>query len=254
MAVSEQSIDQVRVRRLWRPGRRAVLFVLMTFIGIGLVGGGLVVLHERQVGRILPGISAASVDLSGLTPDEARGLLASRLADLSTGGVIVRTGIGSTTVAFTDVGRTPDIDAMVADAVARGRGGSWLDEVIAAFRVQQQPESVVLRLGYDHDKAAATIAAWADRMTLNAVDAAVVGAPRFSIVPSVDGRRIDAAVAISALDQAMRDPATRAGAVVDAPTARVSAKLTTEMAGLVKADADRIAAEIRVRVGDRTWP
>ena len=93
-----------------------------------------------------------------MTPDEARTALAAHLADLSAGSVRIRSSLGATTIAFTDVGRVPDIDAMVAQAVALGRGGTWLDETIAGIRLQMRPETVDLRLGYDHDRAAAAIA------------------------------------------------------------------------------------------------
>jgi len=73
--------------------------------------------------------------------------------------VIIRSGLGTTSIAFADVGRLPDIDAMVGEAAALGRGGSWLDETIAGIRTQVRPETVALRLGYDHDRAAAAVAA-----------------------------------------------------------------------------------------------
>ena len=138
MAVSDQTFSQERTRRLPRPGRRvflfALAFVVTSVVGVAAVIGGLAVLHDRQAGRILPGISAAGADLSGMTPDEARIALAAHLADLSAGSVRIRSSLGSTKIAFTDVGRVPDIDAMVAQAVALGRGGTWLDETIAGIR------------------------------------------------------------------------------------------------------------------------
>src|SRR5207247_9818465 len=87
MAVSDQTLTQERTRRLWRPGRRFLLFVVTAVLGAGAVVGGLVALHESRIGRILPGISAAGVDVGGMTPDEARGVLASRLAGLSSGSI-----------------------------------------------------------------------------------------------------------------------------------------------------------------------
>src|SRR6476646_9855680 len=163
MAVSEGTLDNARTRHFWRPGRRFFLFVLTMALGAAAVAAGLVVLHERQIGRVLPGVSAAGVDIGGLTPDEARAALRTRLADLSAGSVIVRSGVGTTSIAFADVGRVPDIDAMLAEAASLGRGGSWLDETIAGLRLQMRPETVALRLGYDHDRAAAAVAAFADR-------------------------------------------------------------------------------------------
>ncbi|HEX2754726.1 MAG TPA: peptidoglycan binding domain-containing protein, partial [Candidatus Limnocylindrales bacterium] len=254
MAVFEQTMDRERSRRVPRPGRRFFLFVLTTILGVAAVVGALAVYHERQAGRILPGVSAAGVDVSGMTIDEARMALESNLAGLSTGAVTIRSSLGSTTIAFADVARVPDIAGMVADAVARGRGGSWLDETIAGIRLELRPETVPLRLGYDHDRAATAVGAFVDRMTLNAIDASVAGgAAGFGVIASVDGQRIDPATTLSAIDRAMRDPATRAGAVIPAPVERVAPTLTTEGARAAKAVAGRVTAALTVATGTRTW-
>jgi vancomycin resistance protein YoaR len=254
MAVSEGTLDQAQTRRLWRPGRRFFLFLFTVVLGVGAVAAGLAVLHERQIGRILPGISAAGVDVGGLTPDAARAALQTRLADLSAGSVIVRSGVGTTSVAFADVGRVPDVDAMVAEAVGLGRGGTWLDETVASIRLQLRPETVALRIGYDHDRAAAAVAAFADRMTLNAIDASVVsGTSGFVVTGSVDGRRIDTVATVDALDRAMRDQATRAGAVVQAPVARIAPALTSEAATEATLAANRVAGFLQVTASGKTW-
>jgi vancomycin resistance protein YoaR len=254
MAVSEGTLDQAQTRRLWRPGRRFFLFLFTVALGVGAVAAGLAVLHDRQIGRILPGISAAGVDVGGLTPDEARAALQARLADLSAGSVIVRSGVGTTSVAFADVGRVPDIDAMVAEAVGLGRGGTWLDETVAGIRLQLRSETVALRIGYDHDRAAAAVAAFADRMTLHAIDASVVsGTSGFVVTGSVDGRRIDTPATVNALDLAMRDPATRAGAVVQAPVARIAPALTSEAATEATLAANRVAGFLQVTASGKTW-
>lgn len=254
MAVSEQTLTQERTRRLWRPGRRFFLFVMTALLGAAAVVGGLVALHEREIGRILPGISAGGVDIGGMTPDEARATLATRLADLSAGSITVRSGVGSTTIGFTDVGRVPDVDAMVAEAVALGRGGSWLDETIAGIRLQLRPESVDLRLGYDHDRAAAAVAAFVDRMTLNPIDASVVlGSAGFAVSGSIDGHRIDASATLDAVDRAMGDPTTLAGAVVEAPVGRVAPAITTETATSATLAANRMTGILKMTVGAKTW-
>jgi vancomycin resistance protein YoaR len=226
----------------------------MALLGAGAVVGGLAVLHERQAGRILPGVSVAGIDVGGLTADEARATLTSCLADLSAGAVTLHSSLGSTTVAFAAVRRTPDIEAMLADATARGRGGTWLDETIAGIRLQLHPERIDLRLGYDQAAAAAAVRAFADTAALGAIDASIVrGTTGFSVSRSTDGHRIDADGAIAALDAVMRDPASRAGARVDVPVVAVTPTLTTEAATAAKLAADRIAVPLQLRNGDRTW-
>jgi vancomycin resistance protein YoaR len=254
MALSEQTIEQVRPRRLWRPALFALVFVLTALTGAALVLGGLAIFHEREAGRILPGVSVAGVDVGGSTPEEARAALAARLADVSAGGVVVRSGMGSVTLRFSDVGRTPDIDSMVADAAAIGRGGTWFDETLAAFRIRLHPESVGLRLGYDRERAAAAIRTWAARMTLGAIDAKVVVTPStFAVIPSTDGWAVDPSPVIAAVDAVMRDPSSRAGATVTAAVRRIAPALPTDAAVAATAGAARMTAELKLTRGDRSW-
>jgi vancomycin resistance protein YoaR len=254
MAVSDQTLAPERSRRLARPGRRFLLFVLTGVLGVAAVVGGMAVLHERQAGRILPGISIAGVEVGGMTPAEATAALGARLADLSAGSVSVRSTIGSTKIAFADVGRVPDIAAMVAEAAERGRGGTWLDETVAGIRLQLRPETVDLRLGYDHDRAAAAVNAFAERMALKAIDASVVnGTTGFAVTTSIDGHRIDVTATIAAIDQVMRDPAARAGAIVGAPVVSVAPALTTDQAIEAKQAAGRVAAALHLSTGAKSW-
>src|SRR5262249_5841893 len=124
MAVSEEILETRRGLGVLRPGRRVIAFVIAAALGIGLVVGGLYAWHDSLAGRILPGVSAAGIDLGGLTADGARAALESRYGALAEGGLIVRTSVGTTTIPYADVGRGADIEAMAADAASLGRGGS----------------------------------------------------------------------------------------------------------------------------------
>ena len=257
MAGSEQTLETQRVRSIARPGRRAarlVLFVLAVTLGIGAVVGGLAAYHDRLNGRILPGVSVAGVDLGDMTPDQARAALSTALSGYATGGITIRSSIGRTTLAFADVGRVADIDGILAEALGRGRGGTWFDEVISAIRLRVQPETVTLRLGYDPAATATAIHAFAARMALAPIDATVVSGPAgYAVTPSLDGSRIDETAAVAAIDRAMADPATRAGAVVDVGLARSAASLTTDAATQAVASAGRIVAPVTIKAGTRTW-
>ena len=254
MAVSDQTLDLEHSRRVARPGRLLVLFVITAVLGVAAVVGGLAVLHERELGRILPGVSAGGVDLGGLTADEARSLLASRTADVASGSVVVRTSVGTTTLAFVDVGRHVEVDSMVADATALGRGGSWLDESIAAIRLRLQSQAVGLRVGYDEAKAATALAAFADRMTLNPIDASVVTAPAgLSLTRSYDGRRIDQAAALAAVEAVLGDPAARGTVEITAPVERLAPRLTTDQAADAAIAAGQVVGNLTVASGTSSW-
>jgi len=254
LAVSEEILEPRRGVRIAHPGRKLVAFVFAVVLGVGAVVGGLVAFHQSLAGRILPGVSAAGVDLAGLTTDEARAALTARYAALSEGGLVLRTGLGVTTIPFTAVGRGADVDAMLAQAAQIGRGGTWLDETIAAIRLRLEPATVPLVLTYDHDRAAAAVSSFAERTTRTPVDAqAVRTSDGFVTLSSVDGESVDAAAALSAVDAAMRDPSTTAGAAVTAPTTSVVPALTTSEADSARTQAQQMVADLKIAAGSKTW-
>ncbi|HEX5825449.1 MAG TPA: peptidoglycan binding domain-containing protein, partial [Candidatus Limnocylindrales bacterium] len=212
MAVSEDTLQRRRAIPFRRPGVKFFAFVVSTVLGIALVAGGVAAYHQSLIGRIMPGVSVAGTAVGGMSQDEARTALTEQFRSLSDGGITLRSNIGSTTITFSDVGRAADVDAMVADAFALGHGGTWLDETIAGLRLRLEPAAIPLRLRYDPARASAAVTAFAGRMALGSIDATIVHATNgFAVTPSVDGSRLDETVALAAVDQAMRDPATPSG-------------------------------------------
>ncbi|HEV7810861.1 MAG TPA: peptidoglycan binding domain-containing protein, partial [Candidatus Limnocylindrales bacterium] len=204
MAVSEETLQGRRGIGIVRPGRRFAVFAAAAAIGMGGVAAAAISFHDGLAGRILPGVSVAGVDVGGLATDEARAALTARYGNLASGSVMLRSSVGSTTLTFADVGRGADIDGMLQEAAAVGRGGTWLDETIGAIRIRMAPRDVGLQLAYDHDRAAALVTRFAGRAGLGAVNASTTSGPTgFATVPAVDGQRIDATAALAALDDAM---------------------------------------------------
>ena len=155
-----------------------------------------------------------------MTADEARAALDGRYGTLGEGGLILRTGVGSTTLAFADVGRGADIDAMLADATARGRGGTWLDETIAGLPApagarrpsrSSSPTTTTERLRPSSAFAEPDRRSSRSMPRRSRTTTGLRHGPRHRRQPD---RR---AAAIAAVDAAMRDPSIVAGAAVDAP-------------------------------------
>jgi len=254
MAVSEETIPRRRAIRIPRPGRKLVAFVVSAVVGIGGVAGGAAAYHQTLVNRILPGVTVAGIDVGGMSPDAAKSLLTERFRVLSDGGLMVRSSIGSTTIAFADVGRSADVDAMVTEAMVIGHGGTALDETVAGVRLREHPEDVALRLRYDHDRAAAAVAAFQVRSQLNSIDASLVRSPSgFRVIPSVNGASVDGPATLAAVDQAMTDPTTAAGASVNAPTVSVDPAIPTARAEAARVAAGSIVADLRLVSGSKSW-
>jgi vancomycin resistance protein YoaR len=254
MAVSEDALERRRAIHVPRPGVKFVAFVVSTILGLALVAGAVAAYHASLVDRIMPGVSVAGVSVGGMSSDEARAAVVERYRGLSEGAVTLRSSIGSTKITFADMGRAADVDAMVADAYARGRGGSWLDETIAGLRLRLEPQAVPLKLRYDHDLASTAVSAFAGRVARGSVNASIVRTTSaFVVLPSVDGARLDELAALADVDAAMRDPATQSSVTIDAPVFRLAPTLTTDTAERAREAASLVAVDLRVTSGKSGW-
>ena len=254
MAVSEETLPVHRTLRVPRPGRRFLAFVVAGLLGAGAATAGLVAFHESLAGRILPGVSAAGVDLGGLTPDQARAAIAAQYHELTDGRLVLRSDIGSTTIAFADVRRGAKVDEMVAEASALGRGGTWFDETLAAIRLRMEPRAVPLAFSYDATAVDAAVRAFVDRTTLAPVDASAIRTSAgFETIPAIDGHRIDLGPALAAVKAALDDPATPVGMEVPATLTSVSPKLTTADADRARTGAESMVAKLLLKSGSTTW-
>src|SRR5215204_2434400 len=120
-----------------RPSGR-VRFAVASIVGLLLatvVGAGAMYAYDQQyVGRVLPGVRVGTVDLSGLERDAAAQRLREAYGSLSEGEITLKTPEGKTTISFAEIGRGPDVEAMLAEALAVGREGNPVERVIADAR------------------------------------------------------------------------------------------------------------------------
>ena len=77
---------EARVRPRWR---FALAFVVGLLIALALGLGAMLWYDAQYAGRVLPGVSVGSVDLSGLTPEAARTTLDAEYAGLSDGQLVL---------------------------------------------------------------------------------------------------------------------------------------------------------------------
>jgi hypothetical protein len=84
-------------------------------------------------GRILPGVHVGSVDLSGLTHDQAIAKLQGSFTYLGQGEVTITTPVGVTTITYQQLGRQPDVEAMTDAAMAVGHSGNPLADAASVL-------------------------------------------------------------------------------------------------------------------------
>lgn len=101
-----------------------LLAALLVAFGIATARGG----------EVLAGVSVEGVDLGGLGREDARAELADLAATRSSEPVVLTHGGNEYVVDPEDVGAAVDVDALVDEALAAGRDGSFLADRVQALR------------------------------------------------------------------------------------------------------------------------
>jgi vancomycin resistance protein YoaR len=238
-----------------RPSARVsfgVAFVL-GLIGALLLGVGALYAYDRQfTGRILPGVHVGSIDLSGLSADEARAALQQAYGSLSDGQLVLIGDAGEHVIRYADVGRGPDLDAMLDEAIAVGRDGSPVDRVVADARTVVRGVFLEPKVTVDANALNARITAVADSLRVQPRDASVDRASngQFHVVDGRTGARADPKPAIAMFLAALGELNAPAELRAELKVSTVDPDVTTDEAAKARQQADRITAEIVLVVGD----
>jgi vancomycin resistance protein YoaR len=148
--------------------------------------------------NIAAGVRVGSVDVSGLSRDQAIEKLTVAYSNLEQGTVSVSTPQGSGTITYQQVGRVPDVEAMADAAMAVGRYGNPLSNVVERLRATAGGENIPVIVKLDPSALATRLREITGTDQINPIDAAVVVVDGvYTVVPSSDGRGIDE-VAIAA--------------------------------------------------------
>ena len=161
----------------------------------------------------------------------------------------------TTTISYADVGRGPDTSALVDAALAAGRQGEPLANLIGAPRAAIHGVTLDSAVAYDRDKLAAAVETLATTIDQTPVDASVSAGQggTFSVSPAKDGRAVDKAALLTALDQQLAALGTPASITMAVPVVSLAPAVATASAEAAKAAADRMAADVVVARGKDSW-
>jgi vancomycin resistance protein YoaR len=193
----------------------AVAFVFGAAAVIVLVSVAALSLSSTYRDRVLPGVHAGSVDLSGLTRDQAMAKLQSGYAYLGDGLVTITTPIGTATVSYQQAGRGPDVEAMADAAMAVGHSGDPLADGASVVHSAAFGQDIPVVVQVDPTALAQRIHALARVTTVDPLDAqATAKDGNFSFRPGVAGSSLDE----TAMASAIIDQLTQSGAASDLQT------------------------------------
>jgi len=148
-----------------RPRRRrslafrfGVSFVLGFVLAIGVGVGALYAWSQQYDGRVLPGVRVGSADVGGLTREQAEAEIANAYGSLGTGQIALTGPDGqTTTLSYADVGRGPDTSALADKALAVGRQGEPLADLIHGPQAAIHGVTIDSGVAYDRDRLVAAV-------------------------------------------------------------------------------------------------
>ena len=231
-----------------RPRRRrsfalrfGVSVVLGFMLAVGIGAGVLYAWGQQFDGRVLPGVRVGSTELGGLTREQAEAAIANAYGSLANGQITLTGPDGhKTTISYADVGRGPDTSALLDAALAAGRHGEPLANLIGGPQAAIHGVTLDSAVTYDRDKLAAAVETLATRIDQTPLDASVSAGKdgTFSVSPAKDGRAVDKAALLTALDQQLVALGTPESITVDVPVVSLAPAVATASAEAAKAAAD----------------
>jgi vancomycin resistance protein YoaR len=225
--------------------RFAVAFIVGLLLATVAGAGAMYAYDQQYVGRVLPGVRVGTVDLSGLDSAAAADRLRAAYGSLGEGEIVLTTPNGQSAISYADFGRGPDVEAMLAEALAVGRDGNAVERVIADARTAIRGVTLEPRVTYDPDALAEHIVAYADSLAREPVDASVekVG-NRFVVHAGVAGLLADAEVPVKAALDDLGELDAPASLTYALPVHSVAPEITTAEATGARASAERLTAKI----------
>ena len=243
-----------------RRRRLAIRFAFSFLLGIAMVVGvGAGALHawgSQYDGRILPGVHIGSTDLSGLTIAQARDAIAKAYASLDTGQIDLSGPDGKvTTITFGEIARGPDTVAMLDAALAAGRHGEPLANLIGAPQTAIRGVAVASVATYDRAKLAVAVDALVADIDQDPVNASVERGPggAFTVVAAADGRAVDKPALLAQLDQRLTALDAPSEIRIAVPMQSIAPAFQTAAAESALAAADRMTADLVITRGAEAW-
>ena len=199
--------------------------------------------------RVLPGVRVGTVDLSGLTRNEAIAKLQSAYAYLAQGEVTITTPVGAATITYQQVGRGPDVEAMADAALAVGHSGDPIADAASVVHSAAFGQVIPVVIKIDPNALAQRIQQLVGTSSIapqNAQATAKGGA--FSFTPSTPGHGIDEL----SMGSTIIDRLTQTSAPADLQAGGTFTTLSPQVTDQDAQDAIALAQKMIVNV-NLTW-
>jgi vancomycin resistance protein YoaR len=251
--ITGATVDADEGRR-WRLSRVLVAFVIGVLLVVVAAVGTILAYEQNYTGKVAAGVSIGGVEVAGLTRDEAAAKLGASFASVGTGTVTLQAPTGSTTLTYAQLGRHPDVDAMLDEALAIGRTGNPLERVVEEARTVLGRVDVAPRVAIDRAVLDTSLVALAAKVESQPSSAVVTSGPAgFVDTPAVWGRDVDEAAMVATITQALNPPDAPAALTIPLAVVRVAPAVTDVDAVIARVRADRMIAPIVLTHGKDHW-
>ncbi|MEO6208452.1 MAG: peptidoglycan binding domain-containing protein, partial [Candidatus Limnocylindrales bacterium] len=236
--------------------RFAIAFVLGLLVALAAGVGAIYAYDQQYVNRVLPGVRIGAVDLSGLDAGTAAERLRTEYAGLAQGEIVLAGPDGPISISYEAVGRRPDVDAMVAEAMGVGRSGNPLERVVTDARTAIRGATVAPRVAVDADLVTTQIAGSVDQLTIDPIEASVrrTGDGPFVVQPSHLGRRGETTDAVAQAIATLGSVDAPARLELAVPITILPPTVTTDEATAAKVMADRLTERLTLPIEDIDKP
>ena len=234
--------------------RFAVAFMIGLIAALAIGSGALYAFDRHYTGRILPGVSIGGINVSGLSPDEARSRLTEAFASYGVGRATLTGGGKQVVIDYATIGRRADVEAMVAEAMNIGRSGNPVERVIYDARTAVRGVQLQPKVTFDTARLERLVQIYAARLKVAPKDAAVVPASGgFRLVQGVAGQTADRVAPTEFLTAALARTDAPSEIQLDFDLSASEPEVTTAEAQEAMAAAGRIALNVDIVEGKEAW-
>jgi vancomycin resistance protein YoaR len=237
-----------------RPRGRVVGFAFAFVLGLtaclALLAAVTVAALNVQSGRVVSGVHIGTLDVSGLSRDQAVARLNATYGYLGEGQISVTTPGGEQTATYKQLGRSADVQLMADEAMAIGHSGDPISDAVAMLRTAVNGRTVGVAVRVDPWAIATSIhqMAAANRQPSDAQ--AWVSAGAFGTSPSATGSSIDEAAISSAVVDHLADPNASADFRVGGALVVLQPRVTEADAQAAIATAQKMLVDVRLIFSD----
>ena len=234
--------------------RIVVGFAVGVFGALFLAAAAVFGLSQAYDGKILPGVHAGKVDVSGLTRDEAQAKIAAAYASLDAGKVTVTTPAGAETITYKQMNRIADAKAMADAAMAIGHDGGTLTSAASTLRTFAGGGQVPLIIKLDPTALAKVLHGLTAASLQPATDAKVTAAGgKFTASPSALGKGIDEAAIQAEIIDRLIQPNAPASFTVGGKFVTIKPSVSDVDAQAAIQAAAGMAVQVNLTYADKTW-